>query len=65
VRPEVFTEEVIEDAKGNGKIAFNQNYLLIPASSGSGIFMREYFDYFLTSHFEMADSPLTKNDIRR
>lgn len=64
VRPEVFTEDVIEDAKGNGKIAFNQNYLLIPASSGTGIFIRDYFDYFLESHFEMVDSPLQKHDIR-
>jgi hypothetical protein len=65
IRPEVFTDEVIEDAKGNGKIAFQQNYLLIPATSGSGIFVRDYFDYFLLSHFEMVDSPLKKNDIRR
>jgi hypothetical protein len=65
IRPEVFTDEVIEDAKGNGKIAFNQNYLLIPASSGSGIFVRDYFDYFLESHFENVDSPLKKQDIRR
>lgn len=65
VRPEVFTEEVIEDAKGNGKIAYQQNYLLIPASSWSGIFVRDYFDYFLTSHFEMVESPLKKSDIRR
>lgn len=55
---------MIEDAKGNGKIAFNQNYLLIPASSGTGIFIRDYFDYFLESHFEMVDSPLQKHDIR-
>lgn len=65
VRPEVFTEDVIEDAKGNGKIAFGQNYLLIPSSSGTGIFIRDYFDYFLESHFEMVDSPLKRQDIRR
>jgi len=65
IRPEVFTDEVIEDAKGNGKIAFQQNYLLIPASSGTGIFVRDYFDYFLESHFENVDSPLKKQDIRR
>jgi len=65
IRPEVFTDEVIKDAQGNGKIAYQQNYLLIPASSGTGIFVREYFDYFLTSHFENVDSPLQKQDIRR
>ena len=65
MRPEVFTDEVIKDAQGNGKIAYQQNYLLIPASSGTGIFVREYFDYFLTSHFENVDSPLQKQDIRR
>lgn len=65
VRPEVFTDEVIKDAQGNGKIAYQQNYLLTPASSGTGIFVREYFDYFLTSHFENVESPLQKQDIRR
>lgn len=65
IRPEVFTDDVINDIQGNtGKIARQQNYLLIPASSGTGIFVREYFDYFLTSHFENVDSPLQKNDIR-
>lgn len=65
VRPEVFTDEVIVDAQSHGKVAYKQNYLLEPQSSGTGIFIREYFDYFLESHFENADSPLKKQDVRR
>lgn len=65
VRPEVFTDEVVADAESAGKIAFWQNYLLIPSTSGTWVFIRDYFDYFLESHFEMVDSPLQKNDIRR
>ena len=65
VRPEVFTDEVIADAQSHGKIAYKQNYLLEPSSSGTGIFIREYFDYFLESHFENVDSPLKKQDVRR
>lgn len=64
VRPEEFTESVIEDAKSFGKISFAQNYLLIPSSSWTWVFVREYFSYFLESHFEMVDSPLSKDDIR-
>jgi len=63
-RPEEFTEEVIAKLKEDGKIAFWQNYLLKPATSWSGIFIRDYFDYFLLSHFEQVDSILKKNDLR-
>lgn len=63
--PEVFTDEIIEKLQEDWKIAFQQNYLLIPTSWGTGVFVRDYFDYFLTSHFEMVDSPLKKHDIRR
>lgn len=63
-RPEVFTDKVLEEAKADGKVAFEQNYLLIPSVNGSGIFIRQYFDYFLESHFDAADSYLNKTDIR-
>lgn len=63
-RPEEFTEEVIAKLKEDGKIAFWQNYLLKPATSWSGIFIRDYFDYFLLSHFELVDSILKKQDLR-
>jgi len=64
LRPEVFTEKVVQDIKDDGKISFNQNYLLIPAPSGSGVFTREYFDYFLLSHFEEVDGILKKDDLK-
>ena len=64
-RPEVFTEDVIQEIKSDGKISFNQNYLLIPSQSGNGVFVKEYFDYFLLSHFEDEDSFLKKHDVRR
>jgi hypothetical protein len=37
---------------------------LKPATSGSGMFIRDYFDYFLLSHFEQVDGILKKNDLR-
>lgn len=64
-RPEIFTEDIVAKLKQEWKIAFGQNYLLKPATSGSGIFVREYFDYFLPSHFENVDWFLKKNDVRR
>lgn len=64
VRPEVFTDEVVAEIKSDGKTSFNQNYLLIPSSIGTGVFTRDYFDYFLLSHFEQVDSPLKKQDLR-
>jgi len=64
LRPEVFTDEVIEWIKADGKTSFNQNYLLIPSTAGSGCFVRAYFDYFLLSHFEDLDSILKKPDLR-
>lgn len=65
VRPEVFTDKLISELQEDWKIAFNQNYLLIPAVNGSWVFMREYFDYFLESHFDTEWSFLKKSDIRR
>ena len=64
VRPEVFMDDVIEELKADGKVSRQQNYLLIPSTAGSGVFVREYFDYFLLSHFEDIDSPLKKHDLR-
>lgn len=64
VRPEVFTEDVIEELKADGKVSRQQNYLLIPSTAWSWVFVREYFDYFLLSHFEDVDSPLKKHDLR-
>lgn len=63
-RPEVFTDKVVEEAMSDGKTSFNQNYLLIPSTAGSGVFIRQYFDYFLTSHFEDPSSPLKKSDLK-
>lgn len=63
-RPEVFTNEVVETLKADGKTSWNQNYLLVPSSAGNGIFTRDYFDYFLLSHFEDVDSFLKKHDLR-
>ena len=63
-RPEEFTDDVIVKLKEDGKIAFGQNYLLRPATSWTGIFIRDYFDYFLLSHFEQVDSFLKKHDLR-
>jgi hypothetical protein len=60
----VFTDEVVQTLKDDGKTSFNQNYLLIPSTSGNGMFVRSYFDYFLMSHFEDIDSPLKKNDLK-
>jgi predicted phage terminase large subunit-like protein len=65
IRPEVFDEDVIKEAKSFGKISFEQNYLLIPASNWSWIFIRKYFDYFLDSHFEDPLSFLKKQDVKR
>jgi len=61
---EEFTPEIIEKLKEEGKTAFWQNYLLKPATSWSGMFIREYFDYFLLSHFEEVDWILKKPDLR-
>ena len=61
-RPEVFTDEVIAKLRADGKTSFNQNYLLIPSTIGSGIFMRAYFDYYLESEFENPESFLKKED---
>jgi predicted phage terminase large subunit-like protein len=63
VRPEVFTDEVVATLRVDGKTSMNQNYYLIPSSVGSGIFTRNYFDYFLLSHFEEVDWPLKKQDL--
>ena len=60
VRPEVFVDSVLDNLKSDGKTSWNQNYLLVPDVMGNGVFIREYFDYFLLSHFEMVDSPLKK-----
>lgn len=62
--PEVFTDEVVAEVKADGKTSFGQNYLLIPSTSGSWVFIRDYFDYFLESHFEDLDSPLKKSDLK-
>lgn len=64
VRPEVFTDDVIAQLKADGKTSRNQNYLLIPSNVWWGIFTKDYFDYFLLSHFEEVDSPLKKNDVK-
>lgn len=63
VRPEVFTNEVVEELMGDGKMSWNQNYLLIPATSGSGVFLQHYFDYFLASDFEKEGAILKKEDL--
>ncbi len=63
-RPEVFTDTVIQTLQDDGKTSWYQNYLLIPASSWLWIFTREYFDYFLLSHFEDVDSFLKKSDLK-
>jgi len=64
IRPEVFTDDVVEELKADGKVSRQQNYLLIPSTAWSWVFVREYFDYFLLSHFEDIDSPLKKHDLR-
>lgn len=38
--------------------------MLIPSTIGAGIFTKDYFDYFLLSHFEDVDSPLKKQDLK-
>lgn len=63
-RPEVFTQSVVDQVMADGKTSFNQNYLLIPSQSGSWVFTRQYFDYFLLSHFEDADWILKKEDLK-
>lgn len=63
LRPEVFVDTVIETLQEDGKTSWNQNYMLVPSTMGNGVFVRDYFDYFLLSHFEMEDSPLNKNDL--
>ena len=63
-RPEVFTDEVVKTLRDDGPTSFNQNYMLIPSTSGNGVFVRAYFDYFLLSHFEDIDSPLKKSDLK-
>lgn len=62
-RPEVFTESVVSTLWEDGKISMQQNYLLIPTSSWSGIFTLSYFDRFLTSRFEQEDGILKKQDL--
>ncbi len=47
----------------DGKTAWNQNYLLIPSTNGNGVFVRSYFDYFITSNFEEYDGILKKSDL--
>lgn len=63
-RPEEFTDEVIAKLKEEWKIAFWQNYLLKPATSGSWMFIRDYFDYFVLSNFEKSDGVYKKQDLR-
>lgn len=63
IRPEVFTEDVVQDLMDDWKTSWNQNYLLIPSTMWDGAFTQDYFDYFLLSHFEL-DSVLKKQDIR-
>lgn len=64
-RPLVFTEEVVTKLKeASTKTSWNQNYLLNPDTMGNGIFIRDYFDYFLLSHFEQVDGILKKHDLR-
>jgi predicted phage terminase large subunit-like protein len=64
-RPDVFTDEVVIDLKDTeGKTWWNQNYMLIPSTLGTGIFIRQYFDYFLLSHFEEQSWVLEKSDVR-
>ena len=62
--PEVFTDEVVDILKKDGKTSWNQNYLLIPSTTWSWMFVRSYFDYFLMSHFEDVDSILKKSDLK-
>jgi len=64
LRPEVFNEDVVRTLQGDWKTAWNQNYLLIPSTAGSGVFVRAYFDYFIMSHFEDKESWLKKNDLK-
>lgn len=40
IRPEVFTDEVVETIKDDGDISFNQNYLLRPYIGGQNIILR-------------------------
>jgi phage terminase large subunit-like protein len=63
VRPEVFTQDKVDTIMEDWKTAYNQNYLLIPSQIGSGAFVRDYFDYFLESHFEQEDGILKKHDL--
>lgn len=62
-RPEVFTPDVVQQLKDDGKTSWNQNYMLIPSTKGSGTFLRDYFDYFLLSDFENPESFLKKDDL--
>jgi len=62
--PEVFDDKIVATLKADGKTSWNQNYLLIPSTSGSWVFVRSYFDYFLMSHFEDPESGLKKNDMK-
>jgi len=64
LRPEVFTDDVVQQLRDDGKTSFNMNYLLIPSTLGSWVFIRQYFDYFLLSHFEMEDWILNKSDMK-
>lgn len=64
-RPEVFTQEVIETLQEDGKMSRNMNYLLVASTTGSGAFIKSYFDYFLESHFEDIDTGLKRSDVER
>lgn len=55
---------MVQTLRDDGIVSFNQNYLLIPSQTGTGVFIRSYFDYFLFSHFEDVDSALKKNDLK-
>jgi len=33
IRPEVFTDDVVEELKADGKVSWQQNYLLIPSTA--------------------------------
>ena len=63
-RPEVFTDKEIDKLKADWISSWNNNYLLIPSQAGNWVFIRSYFNYFLTSWFEDSSTWLTKNDLK-
>ena len=62
--PDVFTKEVVADIRSTTtKVSWKQNYLLEPDVMGNGVFIRDYFDYYLWSDFENVASSLRRHDM--